>query len=111
MQKMSTVIARSIPQKWHKVNCLRMPVQILLLYTIQWNLRIEDALGPSILSFVERLSSFRGYFVQRLNTMVHLVYPLLRGLSSLRVSFIRGFLYVENPISLVAHVCVGFCDV
>ena len=27
---------------------------------IQWNLRIKDTLGPVILSFVERLSSFEG---------------------------------------------------
>ena len=52
---------------------------------------VEHALGPSILSFVERLSSFRGYFVQSLFTMVHLVCPLFRGLSSFGVSFIRGF--------------------
>ena len=43
------------------------------------------ALGPSILSFVERLSSFRGYFVQSLCGMVHLVCPFFG------VSFIGGF--------------------
>ena len=48
-------------------------------------------LGPSILSFVERLSSFRGYFVQSLYTTVHLLCPSFRGLSSFGVSFIGGF--------------------
>ena len=50
------------------------------------------ALGPSILSFVERLSSFRGYFVQSLYTMAHLAAcPLFRDFSSFGVSFIGGF--------------------
>ena len=34
-------------------------------------------MGPTCLSFVERLSSFRGYFVQSVYTRVHLVCPLL----------------------------------
>ena len=28
---------------------------------LQWNLRREDKLGPGVLSFIERLSSLRGY--------------------------------------------------
>ncbi len=45
-------------------------------------------LGPSTLSFVERLPSFGVWSV---NTRVLLVCPLLGGLSSLGVSFIGGF--------------------
>ena len=31
---------------------------------VKWNLRIVDTIGTQYLSFVERLSSFGGYFVQ-----------------------------------------------
>ena len=55
------------------------------------NPNVDMLWDPCILSFVERLSSFRGYFVQSLYTMVHLVCLLFRGLSSFRVSFIGGF--------------------
>ena len=52
-----------------------------------------DTIGthPYRLSFVERLSSFGGYFVQSVYTRAHLVCPLLGGLSSFGVSFIGGF--------------------
>ena len=47
--------------------------------------------GSAILSFVERLSSFGGYFVQSVYTTVFLDCPLLGGLSYFGVSFIGGF--------------------
>ena len=54
-------------------------------------------IGPSILSFVERFSSFRGYFVQSVYTRVHLVYALLGDLSSFGVSFTGGFTVTHSP--------------
>ena len=32
-------------------------------FYVQWNLLNKDTLGPAVLSFVERLSSFRGDFL------------------------------------------------
>ena len=66
------------------------------------------------MSFVERLSSFGGYFVQNVYTRVHLVCPLLGGLSSFRVSFIGGFTeptYIAASINLVGQgVCLNWLD-
>ena len=58
---------------------------------VQWNLRIVDTIGTTHLSFVERLSSFGGYFVQSVHTRVQMMCPLLGGLSSFGVSFIGDF--------------------
>ena len=53
--------------------------------TLQWNLLIRIPLGPAVLSFVERLSSFRGDFLQSVYTRVLSACPLLGGLSFFRV--------------------------
>ena len=55
------------------------------------NITLWDPAYCPYLGLVERLSSFRGCFVQSLYTTVHLVCPLFRGLSSFGVSFIGGF--------------------
>ncbi len=59
---------------------------VAYLYTVE-----PPHSGHSILSFIERLSSFGGYFVWSVYTRVLLVCPLFRGLSSFGASFIGGF--------------------
>ena len=56
----------------------------------RWNLLIRTPLGPAVLSFVERLSSFRGDFIIILSvyTRVLLASPLLRALSECPLSCI-----------------------
>ena len=58
---------------------------------IQWNLLIRTPLGAAILSFTDRLSSFRRDSLQSVYTRVLSACPLLGGLSSFGVSFIRYF--------------------
>ena len=60
-------------------------------FKLQWNLSVRTLLGPAVLSFVERLSSFRGDFPWSVYKRVLLACPLLGGLSSFGVSFIGGF--------------------
>ena len=59
---------------------------------LQWNLLVRTPSGPGILSFVERLSSFRGDFLQ---SGVLSACPLLGGLSSFGVSSIRGLTVIR----------------
>ena len=55
---------------------------------VQWNLLIRTLLGPAILSFVERLSSFRGDF------SIECVYKNTLGLSFVgRFVLFRSVLY------------------
>ncbi len=51
--------------------------------------------------FVERLSSFGGYFAWSMYTRILLVCPLFGGLSSFGVSFIRGFTVVLGTIDVI----------
>ncbi len=64
---------------------------------IQWN---RTHLGPRILSFVERLSSFGGYFVWSVYTRGLLVCPFVGGLSSFRTPFMKGFTTYIGPYSV-----------
>ena len=51
-------------------------------------------MGPAVLSFVERLSSFRGDFLYSES----MACPLLGGLSFFRVSFIRVFTVIHRLV-------------
>ena len=65
-------------------NVMQNPVLIVVCY-------IGTSSGPAVLSFVERLPSFRDDFLKSVYTRVLSACPLLGGLSSFRVSLIGGF--------------------
>ena len=55
---------------------------------VQWNLRIADTIGTHLVVLCREAVLFRRLFCIE---CVYLVCPLLGGLSSFGVSFIRGF--------------------
>ena len=80
-------------------------------FLLQWNLLIRTPSGPAVLSFVERLSSFRSNFLYSAYTRVLSGCPLLGGLSSFGVSFLGGFTVLWSlrlsPASYWFHRSVG----
>ena len=82
---------------------------------VQWNVRIVDTIGTTHLSFVERLSSFRGYFVQSVYTRVQMVCSLLEGLSSFSVLYRRFHCrsledYIKPCMLMLLFKCYIFLD-
>ena len=79
----------------------------LVHFQIQWNLRIMDTLGPSILSFIERLSSLQRlkmYYYNRKVNFGTLKCVLYKEVFSI-VSFIGSVLYRRFHCTISTSVC------